>query len=97
MGASIEAAAARLIHASGHPMAMSETNDRFHRSAMRAAGPVFFVAFGLLLLLVLTILLVFTAPPSLLAWGLGIAGLGSLALGVVLARVDSATERRELA
>lgn len=57
-----------------------EQNREFERRAYSAAGPVFFAALGLMLLLVLAVLVLVAPVDALVGWLLGIGGLGSLAL-----------------
>ena len=61
---------------------MSEPTREFEREAFRAAGPVFLVAVGLMLLSLLGILLLIGGLPPGVAVAFGAAGAAALVLGL---------------
>jgi len=61
---------------------MSEPTPEFRERALSAAGPVFLVTLGLVLLVTLAVLVLFASPPAPLAWTWGISGFVALAGGL---------------
>lgn len=61
---------------------MTEPTDTFERDAFRAAGPVFLVALGILLLTLLGILFLIGGLPPAVAAAFGVAGALFLVLGI---------------
>lgn len=59
-----------------------EPNDKFQRRAFRAAGPVFLVAIGAVVLTVLAIAALVSALPTTAAGALFVAGAGALVAGL---------------
>lgn len=59
-----------------------EPNDSFSQRAFAAAGPVFLVSLGVLMLLVLAVLVLVEPLASAASWTLLVAGLAALIAGI---------------
>lgn len=68
---------------------MEPDSDRFERQAFAAAGPVFLVSIGTVLLLVLGVILLLQPIEAVVAWLLGLVGTAALIAGLVWGSAQS--------